>query len=306
MTVSARAQGTGVPQSAAPSADELTGLRRIAIQAAEAAGAVIREALSDDFTAAYKRENADIMTSLDLSSEASVVQAIHSVFPTHRVMTEEAGELYADGGPWTWLIDPLDGSNNVSIGFPVVAVGLAVCHARLPVVSVVHEPLVRRTSSAIRGLAAWEGPDRPLAPAARGGVRVRPLVAWSQGYGVGKDDRIAASLRDGLYGYAQRVLELWAPVAAWMMVARGDIDGIVGYRIGELDLHAGALIAAMNGVEIRELDGSRFDPGFASMSESRSLVAARPECLSELLEVTAPLAAAGGGRPRPRTGPLPR
>jgi myo-inositol-1(or 4)-monophosphatase len=69
------------------------------------------------------------------------------------------------------------------------------------------------------------------------------------------------------------------------MLARGDIEGIVGYRIGELDLHAGALIASMTGIEIRAFDGTPFNTRFCGFEENRSLVAAAPERIDELLSL---------------------
>jgi myo-inositol-1(or 4)-monophosphatase len=67
------------------------------------------------------------------------------------------------------------------------------------------------------------------------------------------------------------------------MLARGDIDAIVGYRIGEFDLHAGAVIAAASGIEVRDLDGGPFDARLGDLSENRNLIAAAPERLDEVL-----------------------
>ncbi len=48
-----------------------------------------------------------------------------------RIIAEESGVL--DGAPgeeMVWLVDPLDGTNNVAIGMAVYAVGLALCARR--------------------------------------------------------------------------------------------------------------------------------------------------------------------------------
>ena len=178
-------------------------------------------------------------------------------------------------------MDPLDGSNNIIVGLPVVAIGLTLCYDNQPVVGVVHEPFVSRTWSAEQGGGAWQADDRPLLR--RSNADRRPVVAWTQGYGISAHDRTASALRSVLKGYARRVLELWAPLCAWAMLARGDIEGIVGYHTGELDLHAGALIAGMTGVEIRAFDGTPFDARFGGLAENRSLVAAVPDRIDELL-----------------------
>jgi myo-inositol-1(or 4)-monophosphatase len=257
--------------------------RRGAVDAAEAAGRLVRGSFSSAIAVEPKGTEGDVVTSLDKEAERLITDRLRLSFPSHNIVSEESGALYEQDSPWTWLVDPLDGSNNIVVGLPIVAIGLALCHGDLPVVGVVHEPLVGRTCSAERGVGAWQGTDQPLQR--RSAIARRPIVVWTQGYGVRADDHTATSLRLGLTGYARRVLELWAPLCGWAMLARGDIEAIVGYRVGELDLHAGALIASMTGIEIRDFDGRPFDPRFSGLTESRSLVAAVPERMSEVLEL---------------------
>jgi myo-inositol-1(or 4)-monophosphatase len=81
------------------------------------------------------------------------------------------------------------------------------------------------------------------------------------------------------------VLQLWAPLLAWAMLARGDIDGIVGYRAGMVDLPAGALLAQEAGIEIRALDGGRYEECVDAPGGERSFVAAHPRALPGLLSL---------------------
>jgi myo-inositol-1(or 4)-monophosphatase len=101
------------------------------------------------------------------------------------------------------------------------------------------------------------------------------------------DDQACRALKDGLEAGSRRLLQLWAPLVTWAMLARGDIDGFVGYRPEEIDLPAGCLLAAEAGLEIRHLDGSPFDPRIGRPDTARSFVAGRPELVERLLEVTA-------------------
>lgn len=260
---------------------DLTACRRAAVEAAEAAGRLVRSAFGSAIAVEAKGTTGDIVTSLDRAAEHLIIERLQSAFPSHRIVSEESGAMRGSTSPWTWLIDPLDGSNNIVVGLPVAAIGLTLCYDNQPVVSVVHEPFVSRTWSAEHGAGVWQADDRPLRrhPA----IGRQPVVAWTQGYDVSVHDRTASALRMTVQEYARRVLELWAPLCAWAMLARGDIEGIVGYRIGELDLHAGALIASMTGVEIRDFDGRLFDAHFSGLAENRSLVAAVPERMGELL-----------------------
>jgi myo-inositol-1(or 4)-monophosphatase len=262
---------------------ELGIYRRAAVEAAEAAGRVVRDSFSGPITGEPKGATGDVVTSLDKESEKLITGRLRLSFPSHNIVSEESGASCEQDSAWTWLIDPLDGSNNIVVGLPIVAIGLALCHDDRPVVGVIHEPLVGRTWSAERGAGAWQAADKPLQR--RPANSEYPVVAWTQGYGVTSKDRTAAAVRLGLTSYARRVLELWAPLCGWAMLARGDIEAIVGYQIGELDLHAGALIASMTGIEIRDFDGRPFDLRFSGLTESRNLVAAVPERMPEVLEL---------------------
>lgn len=262
---------------------DLAACRKVAVNAAEAAGRLICSGFANAITCESKGTAGDVVTSLDLAAERLIVERLHDAFPSHRIVSEESGMARESPGPWTWLVDPLDGSNNIIVGLPVVAIGLTLCYDNQPVVGVVHEPFVSRTWSAEQGGGAWQAGDRPLLR--RANADRRPVVAWTQGYGISAYDRTASALRSVLKEYARRVLELWAPLCAWAMLARGDIEGIVGYHTGELDLHAGALIAGMTGVEIRAFDGTPFDARFGGLAENRSLVAAVPDRIDELLNL---------------------
>ncbi|MGW7384297.1 inositol monophosphatase family protein [Streptomyces sp. NPDC054794] len=259
---------------------------RTAVSAAEEAGALLRSRFPDGFTARPKGPRGDVVTDLDLMAERLVVDRIRERFPYDRILAEESGELPGDGRGRTWLVDPLDGSNNVVIGLPVYVVGIALCVDDAPVVGVVHDPVTGRTWSARRGSGA-HGPNGPLAPPAdsRPLPSSGPLLAWTQGHSVARDDPAACGLRHTLERRSRRLLQLWAPLVAWAMLARGDIDGFVGYRAEAIDLPAGALLAREAGVVVRHLDGGEFDGGFSGPDTGRSFVAGRPEVLPHLLDL---------------------
>lgn len=280
---------------------------RTAVAAAEEAGELLRSRIPDGFAARPKGGLGDVVTDLDLMAERLVVGRIRDRFPDDRILAEESGEHRGVGSGRTWLVDPLDGSNNVVIGLPVYVVGIALCVDEAPVVGVVHDPVAGRTWSALRGGGA-HGPHGELA-GGRGGRPLPPagpLLAWTQGHAVPRDDPAARTLRHTLEARSRRLLQLWAPLVAWAMLARGDIDGFVGYRAEAIDLPAGALLAREAGVAVRHLDGREFRCGFGGPDTERSFVAGRPEVLPHLLELVAPcLPADPPGLPpaRPGRGP---
>ncbi|MCA6095942.1 inositol monophosphatase [Streptomyces sp. SCA3-4] len=278
--------------------------RAVAVGAAREAGALVRSRFQDDYAVRAKGEGGDVVTDLDLQAERLIVERIRQRFPHDRILAEEAGTVPAQrsGAPHrTWLVDPLDGSNNVVIGLPAYVVGIALCVDGAPVVAVVHDPVTDRTWTAAAGGGAFgpggrlAGPARPLSPAG-------PLLAWTQGHGVARRDPVARALKGTLDVRCRRLLQLWAPLLAWAMLARGDIDGFVGYRAEGIDLPAGVLLAAEAGLEIRDLEGRPFRGSVDGPDTDRSFVAGRAQDLPYLLGLVA--AGAGNGAPpalsRPR------
>jgi myo-inositol-1(or 4)-monophosphatase len=269
---------------------DLDHARAVAVEAAEAAGALLVDAARGGAGVRPKGAAGDVVTDLDLASERLLVGRILAAFPSHTVIAEESGLVGDAGGEWTWLVDPLDGTNNVAIGLPAYVVGLALCRAGRPLIGVVHDPVTARTWSAIRGCGAVTSSG--ALPGASSRVKLSasyrpsphgPVLAWTQGYAVSRKDAKACVLKSALELHARRVLQLWAPLLQWAMLARGDIDGIVGYRAEAVDLPAGALIAQEAGIEIRSLDGGPFEERIGGDAEARSFVAAHPKALPGLL-----------------------
>jgi myo-inositol-1(or 4)-monophosphatase len=264
---------------------DLSNARATAIEAAETAGDLVRDKLFRSLDVHEKGLDGDMVTDLDLAAEKAIITIIKSQFPGHRIISEETGNIGGDSA-WTWLVDPLDGTNNVVVGLPVLSIGITLCHSGSAVASVVHDPVSRRTWSAIHKKGAWSTDgNRMNRPRIRG--RRKPMLAWLQGYGVSSSDHKARALKLVLASEARRVFDLWAPLTCWMMLARGDIDGIVGYRIGELDLHGGALIAAEAGQTVQNFSGLRFEPRLRGTGEDQCVIAGSPGIIKELSDMLA-------------------
>ena len=290
--------------SAEPTLD-LDHARTVAVQAARVAGKPLLDAIlraPGGIAAQRKGTHGDLVTDLDTSTERIITDRLRAAFPTHRILAEESGLIDAGTAAVadrpadspTWLVDPVDGTNNIAIGLSAFAIGIGLCVAGRPVVGVVHEPATGRTWSAVRGGGAL-GPDGPLhySPTAQDPVRSangrRAVLAWTQGYAVDRDDPAMVRLRQGLERSAKRVLQLWAPLLCWVMLARGDIDGFVGYRAESIDLPAGLLIAEEAGVRVDALHGGAFDPGYEDSAATRSFVAAHADRLPALRATVADL-----------------
>ncbi|MET8159468.1 inositol monophosphatase [Sphaerisporangium sp. NPDC005289] len=264
---------------------DLEHARRVAVEAAEAAGTLLRERASGTF-AIRAKNGGDLVTDLDVAAEKLLLERIQAAFPAHRVVAEESGASGDAGADWTWFVDPLDGTNNLAIGLPLYVVGLALCHQGLPRLGVVHDPVGGQTWSAVRGQGAL-GPRGPVRRPQRPAGTHGPVLAWTQGHEVVRDDPAMRSLKAALDLRARRVLQLWAPLLGWVMLARGDIDAVVGYRAEAVDLPGGLLIAQEAGLCVRGFDGRPFDGRTDLPAHRRNFVAAGPELMDDLLGLVA-------------------
>ncbi len=134
--------------------DLLNERMKIACNAAKEAAEMI---LSSNLTAlAFQAKGkSDVVTHLDTASERLIRDMIHSAFPTDNFLGEEDGLVaYGDGG--TWIVDPIDGTNNLVHGLPGYTISIAYEHQRLqPVLGVVHSPCTHELFHAIRGGGAF-------------------------------------------------------------------------------------------------------------------------------------------------------
>jgi myo-inositol-1(or 4)-monophosphatase len=80
----------------------------------------------------HSKGPSDYVTEIDKRCERLIVEAVRHNFPGHHIMAEESANEGLQSG-YTWVIDPVDGTTNFIHGFPFVAVSIAVCFEKKPV-----------------------------------------------------------------------------------------------------------------------------------------------------------------------------
>lgn len=123
-----------------PAVDDIEALTRFADALADVAA---RETLPR-FRAEVPVENKDAVgfdpvTDADRGAEAAMRAAIAEAFPDHGVIGEEHEDVPAKG-PWTWTLDPVDGTRSFIIGLPLWATLIAASYEGRPVIGVIDQP----------------------------------------------------------------------------------------------------------------------------------------------------------------------
>lgn len=225
-----------------------TPLARIATLAADLAaeaGEHVRGAFGTWLEATSKTTPADVVTELDRAAESLITTGILAAFPDHTVISEEAGVVARGDRPWTWHVDPLDGSHNVALGIPNYGVAIVVTENDTPRVAVVRDSHLQRQVVAEGGTLRT-----PLQRSTPPSV----TVALQQGYGVARDDLALAHVREQLERGHPRVLYTWSPSVDLHLLLRGAIGGVVAFRCAGPEHVAARHVADVAGLDVEVVE----------------------------------------------------
>ena len=131
-----------------------------AIRAARAGGTVLTEHTESGFRIDFKAA-INLVTDADRRAEESIVQTITAAYPAHRILAEERGMEGTAVSPFTWIIDPLDGTTNFAHGFPFYSVSIGLEYDGECLLGVVFDPVRDELFTAVRGQGAYMN-DKPI------------------------------------------------------------------------------------------------------------------------------------------------
>ncbi len=127
------------------------------------------------------KADGSLITDCDRWSDATLAAGLAQIFPTDGLLSEEGSTTVPDA-PGFWVVDPLDGTTNFSVGLPIWAISMArIDHGR-PVAALLDVPPLGQRLLALRGQGVWSN-GQPLAPPAppRHGCRCASLCSRSIG-----------------------------------------------------------------------------------------------------------------------------
>jgi len=110
----------------------------VAMEAAKRAGAVHKKYFQQDLAVTTKASSFDLLTVADLESEKTIVSFIQKYFPDHNIVAEENTYTKTDA-EYTWIIDPLDGTNNFASHLPIFCVSIALSLRDEVILGVVYD-----------------------------------------------------------------------------------------------------------------------------------------------------------------------
>ncbi len=234
-------------------ADERTTALDVAIDAARAAGELLRAQLGKVQSIRHKGE-VNLVTEVDEASEAEIVSRLRARFPNDRILAEE-GTAGGSDPARRWLVDPLDGTTNYAHGYPVFCISIALEVNGFVEVGVVYQPVLDELFTAVRnGGTLLNG--HPIRVSGIDQLN-RSLLVTGFSY-----DRQEAREALALFGRfvlsAQAVRRDGSAALNLAYVAMGRFDGFWEGSLGAWDVAAGSLLVAEAGGKLSDYSGGPF------------------------------------------------
>jgi len=118
-----------------------TNLLESALDAARAGGERLMAGLDRPPEIHQKSARANIVTWADQAAHDAIVELVLGRYPDHAILGEEGSAGNPDG-PYTWIVDPLDGTSNYARGMSPWGVSIGIRETNGPLVAgVILDPL---------------------------------------------------------------------------------------------------------------------------------------------------------------------
>ncbi len=250
----------------------------IAIKAAKAAGRIHLDHFRKKVSPREKSSSYDLVTAADIEAEKRAVSIIREYYPAHNFLCEE--EKYKKtGSEYTWVIDPLDGTNNFAHGLPVFCVSLALLKKREVIAGVIYDPTRYEVFVAEKGRGAFMN-----------GVRIRVSGSASlkrsilvTGFYYDRGEDMIGNLewiKEFFFKGVTGIRRFGAAALDLAYVASGRVAGFWEYNLSPWDFAAGKLLVEEAGGRFTDKRGGRVDPFRNSF-----IVASNGKIHDEMLEV---------------------
>jgi myo-inositol-1(or 4)-monophosphatase len=239
-----------------PPETEYAAWLELAVDAARAAGDIIRRGMSDALDIRYKGA-INLVTQIDVAAECAVVERLRARTPHHDILAEE-GSNHTGGSPYRWLIDPLDGTTNYAHRFPFFCVSIGLQYGDHVVLGVVLDPVHDELFTAVRGGGASLN-GSPLSVSSTEALG-KSLVVTGFAYDPKQDTNVNFRHFEAMSRAVQGVRRTGSAALDLCYVAAGRSDGFWELSLSPWDTAAGQVIVEEAGGRVTDFAGRAFSP----------------------------------------------
>jgi myo-inositol-1(or 4)-monophosphatase len=128
-------------------------------QLARQTGELLSKHFKKSGTEVSVKADASVVTEADLAADELITEAIKKEFPNDVILSEELQTTFSTNGQAVWIVDPLDGTTNFSLGLPFWGVSIARVVDDKPALAALDFPMIGELYAAERGRGATMNGD---------------------------------------------------------------------------------------------------------------------------------------------------
>jgi myo-inositol-1(or 4)-monophosphatase len=126
-----------------------------AVQLALNAGNLLRQYYRPEGIHADEKPDHTVVTEADMAADQLITHEIKIAYPSDAIISEESSHLIENDQNPIWIIDPLDGTTNFSLGLSIWGVSIARIQNNFPEIGVLYFPLINELYTARRGWGSF-------------------------------------------------------------------------------------------------------------------------------------------------------
>lgn len=191
------------------------------------------------------KEDFSVVTEADLAADQMITDAIRLEFPGEALISEELQPTIGGVNSAVWIVDPLDGTTNFSLGMPIWGVSIARVVNGWPRVAAVYFPVLEEMFTAQEGAGAHLNgqrintqPPTPSKPTSFFSCCTRTFQQYD--VSIRYKTRILGSACYSICAVARGMAvvgfeatpKIWDIAASWLVIneAGGDVDTLTSSK----------------------------------------------------------------------------
>jgi len=215
------------------------------------AGKIIRENFGKTHSIEFKTNELNLVTETDKASEKLITDFIRKKYPLHGILAEEGSESNKNS-EFKWVVDPLDGTTNFTLGLPIFSVSIGVERNGETIAGVVYDVNRDIIYSAEKGSGAFANGEKIFV--SKNENIGHSMIVTGFPYNIRENPDKAFERFVAVCKASRAVRRLGSAAIDFCYVANGVFDGFWEVQLHPWDICAGKLIVEEAGGIVTDFD----------------------------------------------------
>ena len=222
----------------------------VAIAAAKEAGGILLAHFGYVRQIKHKSQG-NLVTDADILSEKLIIDFLKREYPDFSILSEESNPSASVSG-YTWVVDPLDGTNNYTYGIPFFCVNIALVQDEDILLGITYDPMRGELFQAEKGKGAYLN-DSPIRISAISSLQ-ESLIGLDLGYSHDRGSQMLDTV-NRLWGQVHCVRLMGSSSLGLAYAACGRVSLYFHRYLFPWDIASGLLLVREAGGEVVDWQG---------------------------------------------------